>query len=269
VTRTQLDEVGSAGEADSSTPADSARHAGGVSEAGSASQTIERADPAAVRSGDAVQYRGDAVQYSGDAVLHPGGAVQYRGDAVQYSGDAVLHPGGAVQHRGDAVQYRSATAADCEAIGWFVAGLSLRSRFLRFFTPASPLSSAVLRAMCGTGRTTDVLVATHDGVIIGHAMAVDSIIPDGSRVTDIGMVIADHWQSRGIGSMILGRLVARAAARGVSALVMDVLPENRQMLAMISRRWADAHYKFAADSVTVRVCLSDAPAARGTGRAAA
>jgi GNAT superfamily N-acetyltransferase len=170
---------------------------------------------------------------------------------------------------GDAVQYRSATMADCEAIGWFVAGLSLRTRFLRFFTPASPLSSAVLRAMCGAGRTADVLVATHDGVIIGHAMAVDSVSPDGCRVTDIGVVIADHWQSRGVGSMIMGRLVAQAAARGVSVLVMDVLPENRPMLAMISRRWADAQYEFGADSVTVRVYLSGAPAAKGTGRAAA
>jgi GNAT superfamily N-acetyltransferase len=170
---------------------------------------------------------------------------------------------------GDAVQYRRATAADCEAIRWFVAGLSLRTRFLRFFTPASPLSSAVLRAMCRADRTTDVLVATHGGMIVGHAMAVDSVSPDGCRVTDIGVVIADHWQRRGIGSMIMGRLVTRAAARGVSVLVMDVLPENRPMLAMISRRWADAQYEFGADSVTVRVYLSDAPAAKGAGCAAA
>jgi GNAT superfamily N-acetyltransferase len=196
-------------------------------------------------------------------------AVQRGAPAAAGSGEAVQRAAPAAVRSGDAVQYRSATAADCEAIGWFVAGLSLRTRFLRFFTPASPLSSAVLRAMCGTGRGTDVLVATHDGVIIGHAMAVDSVSPDGCRVTDIGVVIADRWQSRGVGSIIMGRLVARAAARGVSVLVMDVLPENRPMLAMISRRWAGAQYEFGADSVTVRVYLSDAPAAKGPGRAAA
>jgi GNAT superfamily N-acetyltransferase len=190
-------------------------------------------------------------------------------DEAGSASEAVGRAGPAAERSGDAVQYRSATAADGEAIRWFVAGLSLHTRFLRFFTPASPLSSAVVRAMCGTGRTADVLVATHDGVIIGHAMAVDSVSPDGCRVTDIGMVIADHWQSRGVGSMIMGQLVARAAARGVSVLVMDVLPENRPMLAMISRRWADAHYEFATDSVTVRVGLSDVPAAKGTGCAAA
>jgi GNAT superfamily N-acetyltransferase len=190
-------------------------------------------------------------------------------DEAASAAEAVAGAGPDTVRSGDAVQYRSATAADCEAIRWFVAGLSLRTRFLRFFTPASPLSSAVLRAMCGTGRTTDVLVATHGGVIIGHAMAVDSVSPGGGRVTDIGVVIADHWQSRGVGSVIMGRLVARAAARGVSVLLMDVLPENRPMLAMISRRWADAQYEFGADSVSVRVHLADAPAAKGCGRAAA
>ena len=190
-------------------------------------------------------------------------------DEADNASEAAEWVGPATVRSGDAVQYRSATAADCEAIRWFVTGLSVRTRFLRFFTPASPLSSAVLRAMCGAGRTADVLVATHDGVIIGHAMAADSVSPDGCRVTDIGVVIADHWQSQGVGSMIMGRLVARAAARGVGVLVMDVLPENRPMLAMISRRWADAQYEFGADSVTVRVYLSDAPAANGGGCGAA
>jgi GNAT superfamily N-acetyltransferase len=190
-------------------------------------------------------------------------------DEAANAAEAVGRAGPDTVRRRDAVQYRSASAADCEALRWFAAGLSLRTRFLRFFSPAAPLSSAVLRAMCGAGGTTDVLVATHGGVIIGHAMAVDSVTAGGCRVTDIGVVIADHWQSQGVGSEIMGRLVARAAARGVRVLVMDVLPENRPMLAMISRRWADAQYEFGADSVTVRVYLSDAPAAKGTGRAAA
>lgn len=165
--------------------------------------------------------------------------------------------------REGAVEYRSAAAADCDAMWPFLTGLSLRSRFLRFFTPASPPSSAVLRAMCGGGSTSDVLVATHDRVIVGHAMAADSLSPEGCLVSDIGVVVADGWQNRGIGSQILDRLVARAAARGVSVLVMDVLPENKQMLAMISRRWADAGYRFGGDSVTVRVYLPGVPGAKG------
>ena len=164
---------------------------------------------------------------------------------------------------GGAVEYRSVVAADCDAMLSFLTGLSLRTRFLRFFAPASPPSPAVLRGMCGGGRTTDAIVATHDGVIVGHGMAADGLSPEGCLVSDIGLVVADRWQNLGIGSQVLDRVVARATARGVSVLVMDVLPENKQMLAMISRRWAGAGYRFAGDAVTARVYLPGVPAAKG------
>jgi GNAT superfamily N-acetyltransferase len=178
-------------------------------------------------------------------------------------------PGGAVECRSvtsraaGPVEYRSVVAADCDAMLSFLTGLSLRTRFLRFFAPASPPSPAVLRGMCGGGRTTDAIVATHDGVIVGHAMAADSLSPEGCLVSDIGVVVADRWQNLGIGSQVLDRVVARATARGVSVLVMDVLPENKQMLAMISRRWAGVGYRFAGDAVTARVYLPGVPAAKG------
>lgn len=165
--------------------------------------------------------------------------------------------------RGGAVGYRGASAADCAAIASFITGLSARSRFLRFFSPVSPPSSAVLRGLCGGGRTTDALVATDGRVIVGHAMAADSLSPEGCLVSDIGVVVADRWQHRGIGSQMLDRLVARATARGVTVLVMDVLPENKQMLAMISRRWPGAGYRFGGDSVNVRVYLPGPAGARG------
>jgi len=159
-------------------------------------------------------------------------------------------------------EIRPAGAADCEPIKSFLAGLSDRSRYLRFFTPAAPPSSSVLRGMCATGPATDALVATENGVVIGHAMAVDLAGPDGVPVADIGLVVTDRWQNRGLGSRLLAAVVARAAARGARELVLEVLPENRRMLAMISRRWADVAYRFGGDSVTVRVRLPDEAAPR-------
>jgi ribosomal protein S18 acetylase RimI-like enzyme len=156
------------------------------------------------------------------------------------------------------LQIRSAVAADCEAISSFVTGLSLRTRFLRFFAPASPPSPSLLRGLCGVTGS-DVLLATDGSEVVGHAMAADSTGPDGGRVADIGLVVADSWQNRGVGSAMLQGLADRAAERGVSALVMDVLPENRRMLEMISRHWADASYEFRPDAVTVRVPLPGAP----------
>ncbi len=170
-------------------------------------------------------------------------------------------PGGGLPRGG--IQVRAASAADCEAIKSFMAGLSLRARYLRFFTPAAAPSPAVLRGLCGAGRTTDVLVATSGGAVIGHAMAADAVGPDGCRVTDIGLVVADRWQHHGVGSDLLERIIARAAARGVSGLEMEILPENRTMLAMIRHRWAAAGYEYGGGSVTVRVRLADSPEAKG------
>jgi GNAT superfamily N-acetyltransferase len=170
---------------------------------------------------------------------------------------------------GGAVHIRGAVPADCDAIRSFVSGLSLRARFLRFFTPIWQPSSAMLRRMCGGDGAADALVATDGSAIIGHAMASDAVGPDGCLTADIGLVVADHWQNRGVGSEMLGRLVRRAAERGVSVLVMDVLPENRRMLAMISHRWADAGYHFAGGSVTVRVPLHHPATAKGHCRDAA
>jgi GNAT superfamily N-acetyltransferase len=162
---------------------------------------------------------------------------------------------------GGAIEIRAASAADCDAIKSFIMGLSLHARVLRFFSPVAPPSSGVLRRMCGVSPETDVLVATESGAVVGHAMAVDATEPDGRRVSDIGLVVTDRWQNRGIGSQMLGQVIARAAGRGVSGLVMEVLPENRQMLAMITNRWGDAGYEFGGGSVTVRVSLPGAPAA--------
>jgi ribosomal protein S18 acetylase RimI-like enzyme len=157
------------------------------------------------------------------------------------------------------LQIRAAAPDDCEGIRSFVAGLSLRARFLRFFTPASPPSSAVLHRMCGAAPTSDVLVATQGGEIVAHAMAVDVTGPDGSATTDLGLVVADRWQNRGVGSEMFRRLAERASARGVRAAVMDVLPENRQMLSIIDRHWGPAGYEFSAGSVIVRVPLAERP----------
>lgn len=162
---------------------------------------------------------------------------------------------GAVPH---GVQLRPVTPDDHEAIRSFVAGLSLRSAFLRFFAAVSPPSPALLRRMCGAGNDADILLATYRGVVVGHAMASDRAGPGESLATEIGLVVADRWQNRGLGSAMFATLARRAARRGVGTLVMDVLPENGRMLATIERRCGPARFEVTPDAVTVRVPLPGA-----------
>ena len=127
---------------------------------------------------------------------------------------------------------------DHDAIREFLTGLSPRARYLRFFSGAPPTSGAMLRILAGGSPRTDVLVATTgNGMIIGHAMAGDQAGPGGALLTEIGVVVADAYRGRGVGSALVRQLVARAEVRGATAVVMEVLAENRQVLTMIADHW--------------------------------
>ena len=138
-----------------------------------------------------------------------------------------------------ATAIRPAHRADLAALRDFFAGLSARTRYLRFFGPVTP-SSALLQELCGLADTIDAVIAIRGGVIVGHAMAADRTDPRGTRVTDIGVVVADAWQGRRLGSALMRALVTRAQARGVTLLEMDVLDGNRQVLDMITSHWPAA-----------------------------
>jgi ribosomal protein S18 acetylase RimI-like enzyme len=149
---------------------------------------------------------------------------------------------------------RPARAADVGALSDFFAGLSPQSRYLRFFAPVTP-GPELLRRMSGGDGHTDAVVAVRQGVIIGHAMAAGQAGPQGTRTADVGVVVADAWQGRGVGSALVNALTADAQARGVTSLTMDVLPGNRTMLAMIASRWPAARIEDSADFVTFRIPL--------------
>jgi GNAT superfamily N-acetyltransferase len=153
------------------------------------------------------------------------------------------------------VRIRQAGSADHAALRDFLTGLSLRTRYLRFFAGALPASPATLQILAGGRPGVDALVATRNGAIIGHAMAVDGAGPNGAAMAEIGVVVADAWQGRGVGSGLLHALAGRARARGATTLAMDVLVENQRVLAMIAARWPAARHDRSAESVTVHARL--------------
>ena len=134
-------------------------------------------------------------------------------------------------------EIREAHSTDHPALREFLTRLSPRVRYLRFFSGAPPTSQAMLRILTGGSGCTDALVATENGVIIGHAMASDATGHGGSRRTEIGVVVADGRRGMGVGSALVRGLLARAQERGATVLVMEVLAENRQVITMITDHW--------------------------------
>ncbi len=150
--------------------------------------------------------------------------------------------------------------ADLPALGGFFEDLSVESRYLRFFAPIRPTGS-LLHLLSGGPAHVDAVVAVADGVIVGHAMATDRTEaqtfedPCGARVTDIGVVVADAWQRRGVGAALMRALITRAQARGVTSLAMDVLPGNRRVLALIISHWPEAVIRHSPDGLDIRIPL--------------
>jgi GNAT superfamily N-acetyltransferase len=155
---------------------------------------------------------------------------------------------------GAAAAIRPAYPEDLAALGEFFAALSPRTRYLRFFGPVTP-STALLRQLCGLPGTIDAVVAVRAGIIVGHAMAADRTDPRGARVADIGVVVADAWQGRGLGAALMRALVTRAQARGVTLMEMDVLNGNRQVIDMITSHWPAARVERSPDSISIRIRL--------------
>ena len=168
-----------------------------------------------------------------------------------------------------AVAIRQTQPDDMPALSDFFAGLSLQARYLRFFGPVTP-SADLLRTLSGCSDNADALVAVRGSVIVGHAMAVDRIEPPnsqipqrpqnsqeprGTRVADVGVVVNDAWQGRGVGSALVRALITGAQARGVTTLEMDVLDGNRQVLAMVTGHWPAARVDHNSDGFAIRVPL--------------
>jgi GNAT superfamily N-acetyltransferase len=82
--------------------------------------------------------------------------------------------------------------------------------------------------------------------------------PLGTWQADIGVVVADAWQGRGVGSALMNALITRARCRGVSCLSMDVLPGNSRVLAMIASRWPTARIHQGTDFITICARLTAA-----------
>ena len=157
------------------------------------------------------------------------------------------------QQRGN-FAIRRPCIADHEAIREFLTGLSPRARYLRFFSGAPPARPCCASWPAGAAHT-DVLVAIENDVIIGHAMAGDRTGPGGTRLTEIGVVVADARRGAGVGSALVRGVLARARTRGATAVVMEVLAENRQVLTMISDHWPVASLERSGAYVTISARL--------------
>jgi RimJ/RimL family protein N-acetyltransferase len=127
---------------------------------------------------------------------------------------------------GSSVRIRAAHATDAAAILAFLKALSEESRRLRFGETSTDLE-ATARRWAGVDECEDCCVlAVQAGEVIGQA-SYDRAAADRARV---GFTVADSFQGRGLGTLMLKRLAEAAAADGVAVFEADVLADNHKMI---------------------------------------
>jgi RimJ/RimL family protein N-acetyltransferase len=134
---------------------------------------------------------------------------------------------------GAGVLVRDAQCDDWEALRRMYLGLSDRTRYLYFCTGV-PANDAWAERFAALGRTDGqvsyALVVTVDNEVIGFARFDRGA--DGQSA-EIGLLLADEWQSRGLGRLVLNRLTHEARRRAIGVFTAHALWENRRVLRLV------------------------------------
>ena len=113
----------------------------------------------------------------------------------------------------------------------FFTDLSMESRVFRFFMAIANADALAKKLVDVDYRTRYGLVAVAgaERQIIGHAMYVET----GPRKAELALAVADAYQGRGLGTILLGQLAEAAKGAGIDVLEAMVRPENHLMIKVL------------------------------------
>jgi acetyl coenzyme A synthetase (ADP forming)-like protein len=127
---------------------------------------------------------------------------------------------------GSTVRVRPAGPGDRELVEDYLLGLSEETRRLRFWTQAIDVASLARKIVDVDVENHLTLLALHGEGMVGGAQYLRAQ----GRRAEVSVSVADAWQGRGIGSILLGQLAQAAASHDISTFVAEVLPENHRMI---------------------------------------
>lgn len=126
------------------------------------------------------------------------------------------------------VSVRPIEPEDARRLLDFHARLSIDTTYSRFFGVHPQLSDVELRRFTHVDHhDREALVAIHDDEIIG-VTRFDQL---GDGRAEAAFVVRDDWQNRGVGHLLIRRLITRAREEGIPGLVAETLTSNTRMLA--------------------------------------
>ena len=154
---------------------------------------------------------------------------------------------------GTAVAVRPMHEADGDRLVRFHESLSAETQYRRFFSSHAHLSAHEVDWFTHVDHVhREALVATVDDDIVGVGRF--DRLP-GTSDAEVAFVVADGFQGRGLGTVLMGLVADRAGALGVERLVADTLLHNDRMLAVFHHAGLPTASRFVDGVVNVTLTL--------------
>lgn len=139
---------------------------------------------------------------------------------------------------GSTALLRPVVPADKERLAEGLEHLSTRSRFLRFGTSVSKLTDKQLAYFTELDYDDHVAWGALDPdhpELPGMGVARYIRLKDSPKVAELAVAVADEYQGRGLGTILLAVLAHIARARGIEVFRNYVLEENAEMLELLEQ----------------------------------
>jgi RimJ/RimL family protein N-acetyltransferase len=141
---------------------------------------------------------------------------------------------------GSEVLVRAVHSADAPLLADGFARLSAESRKLRFLSDKKHLSEEEVRYFTDVDHHDHEAIGAQDEVS-GRGVGVARYIRDADdpEVAEIAVTVVDDWQRRGLGSLLLTRLIGRAREEGIRRFIALVAADNEAMASLLANVGAE------------------------------
>ncbi len=143
---------------------------------------------------------------------------------------------------------RLGRSADAEAVARMVARCSAETLSRRFGAPDTRPGLQQARRLAAGG-----LLAVAGQQVVGLA----TLEPVSSGVFEVGVLVEDGWQRRGVGTRLLSLAARTARADGAQEVVVRTRPDNPAVLGLVMATGLCGRVRCAGEQITVTASLRD------------
>ena len=138
---------------------------------------------------------------------------------------------------GQRVVIRPLLPQDAELAKAFFGSLSPAARYQRFLSPMRSLPPGLVKRLTEVDDSEHVALLAEVFCGDGETLIADARY---ARLADrmsaeFAIAVAERWQGQGLASLLLHKLICRAASAGISHLVGETLASNERMIALARR----------------------------------